>query len=577
MPKTDVKKCEIAYRGPSSRGVFRKYNLWMKWEGQTLSYKKNRWVKLDFRKLVSWKVAGATEVYSGHGPIAIEEMPKIILKTAGRRGTETREFAFLPKAFEPWLYWIIRAILLHSQAPVPPLESFSQLTAKHKTKIGTRARMKVFDQSHEVFIGVVQHLAEHGKTIKNTYKKKSFQTAFEIEGPEVYSKTRSGMRYKRPGRMIGDGGSATKIFTVEKLLKPILQKNKTSGYKIVRQTEPMAAKTACSPYFGEKDDMNLTPLEELIKEAQIMAALGEHPNIVSIIDAHVLTTEKATFRVFLFMELGDHTLDEYQKKSTEHKLTAKLVRKFIVGILAGISHMHKLRIYHMDMKDEQVIICKDNVPKIIDFGMSTGKPLYRNKLAMFNDLLDAPFGSMGYTAPEWCVGTKMNKIKQLVQRDTYAVGMTILRSILAPYLGWKVPTPPVMITGPGEMKYRDAWEKILLKKDVEAKLKRESLFEAAMMALVMINKNPDDRVTVTDALDFIEDHFSRTGSQTVPGKGSSRTVRQTRGGRARPPQRARRKKTWKCRNCNHTFPYRPMQCNCLLYSHPDGDPLFVEV
>lgn len=148
---------EIAYCGPSSKGVFSKYKLRMTYDGEKLEYRKNRWVRLEFRKVVDWRVVDASQAYSGEGPIAVPQMPKIILRTGGKRGPESREFAFVPRSFETWLYWIVRAILKHAKIPVP--EGYlSSLTEKHRRKVDTRSRMGHFEQSHEIFFNIVKRM-----------------------------------------------------------------------------------------------------------------------------------------------------------------------------------------------------------------------------------------------------------------------------------------------------------------------------------------------------------------------------------------------------------------------------------
>lgn len=42
-----------------------------------------------------------------------------------------------------------------------------------------------------------------------------------------------------------------------------------------------------------------------------------------------------------------------------------------MGILNGVSHMHSLGVFHMDLKPENVLIGENNVPKLCDFGFVT--------------------------------------------------------------------------------------------------------------------------------------------------------------------------------------------------------------
>ena len=44
--------------------------------------------------------------------------------------------------------------------------------------------------------------------------------------------------------------------------------------------------------------------------------------------------------------------------------------KIIKGICEGLKHMRKEHIYHFDLKPDNILLDKDMVPKIADFGMS---------------------------------------------------------------------------------------------------------------------------------------------------------------------------------------------------------------
>lgn len=63
-------------------------------------------------------------------------------------------------------------------------------------------------------------------------------------------------------------------------------------------------------------------------------------------------------------------------------------------ILAGIKHIHKLKIYHRDLKPQNIIINMTTLkPKIIDFGLSLLIQPH-TELKSFKRC-----GTMGYMAP----------------------------------------------------------------------------------------------------------------------------------------------------------------------------------
>lgn len=68
------------------------------------------------------------------------------------------------------------------------------------------------------------------------------------------------------------------------------------------------------------------------------------------------------------------------------------IAKILYQILAGIEYLHSLGIAHRDLKPSNILITKDKVVKIIDFGLSN---MYKSGYR-----LRSPVGSPSYAAPE---------------------------------------------------------------------------------------------------------------------------------------------------------------------------------
>ena len=67
------------------------------------------------------------------------------------------------------------------------------------------------------------------------------------------------------------------------------------------------------------------------------------------------------------------------------------IAKILYQILAGIEYLHSLGIAHRDLKPGNILITKDKVIKIIDFGLSN---MYKS-----GNKLQSPVGSPSYAAP----------------------------------------------------------------------------------------------------------------------------------------------------------------------------------
>ena len=498
MPKVSKLDTQAFSRGPGSKGQFVKCRLYMEWDQQCLQYKETVfWKKLFFNKVVRWEAKPG-----GYRDSMVDTRypPGILLRTA----TEEREFAIPHAEFDNWLYWIIRSLMKYSTAPIPD-EQLSGLSPKHKAKIQTRRDMSAFDQSHEVFIHILEELEKGQVEVQNDKKPSGplFQDLPKMkfglpkdwsEGPEVRGRTTGGITYSEVGNKIGKGGSGTVIFEIQKLLEPILIKQKSgTGFTLVRPSEPMIVKV---PKYSKDDP---TTLKGVIREARILGTLGRHPHIVGLIDAHV----HGPGRIYLFLEKG--YADFMSFMTPKPALNPPQIRKYAMGILSGIDHMHQRRIYHLDMKPENVILCQGDTPKIIDFGNAKTR-IIDSKDDMFGPMAWSQYGTKGYIPPEsWKPGSMVIET-DFIKRDAYAVGMTLFDALLTPYYGW--PAFP-MPGGPWLnekfiLEHIQHFHKLVRKEGNRKRLIEDRLLVLADAASGMIDPDPKVRLTVTEAWEFMK-------------------------------------------------------------------------
>ena len=94
-------------------------------------------------------------------------------------------------------------------------------------------------------------------------------------------------------------------------------------------------------------------------------------------------------------ELFDHIVDEVC-------LDGKEASYYFYQLINGLESLHKNGIVHRDLKPENLLINKNNILKIIDFGLSN---YYEN-----NKFLSTPCGSPCYAAPEMLCGKNYDGI-----------------------------------------------------------------------------------------------------------------------------------------------------------------------
>ncbi|MBR2742841.1 MAG: Stk1 family PASTA domain-containing Ser/Thr kinase [Clostridia bacterium] len=142
-------------------------------------------------------------------------------------------------------------------------------------------------------------------------------------------------------------------------------------------------------------------------ESRAVAILN-HPNIVSVYDVGVFDG-----RPFIVMELIEGiTLKEYmsQKGIIDYKEAIFLIAQ----VLRALEHAHNRKIIHRDIKPQNIMLLKDGVIKVADFGIA--------RFAASNTLTmtDSAIGTAHYLSPEQARGTITDE-----KSDIYSVGVML--------------------------------------------------------------------------------------------------------------------------------------------------------
>lgn len=104
----------------------------------------------------------------------------------------------------------------------------------------------------------------------------------------------------------------------------------------------------------------------LQQEIQLLKSL-RHPNIVRYID-HVVNTK--TNQLYIAMEyIENGSLAQMVKKYG--KFPESLARTYVAKIVDGLVYLHEQGVIHRDVKGANILIDKDGVVKLADFGVAT--------------------------------------------------------------------------------------------------------------------------------------------------------------------------------------------------------------
>lgn len=144
-------------------------------------------------------------------------------------------------------------------------------------------------------------------------------------------------------------------------------------------------------------------LDRFFREARAAAAL-RHPNIITIYASG--QHEHQPYMVMEFID-GDSLADIIRKRRSV-KLVEKL--SFLEQICAGLHFAHRAGIVHRDIKPANVMVDRDGVVRILDFGIARIEGS-----AMTQD--GALMGSLNYMSPEQMLGRPVDH-----RSDIFSVG-----------------------------------------------------------------------------------------------------------------------------------------------------------
>ena len=217
------------------------------------------------------------------------------------------------------------------------------------------------------------------------------------------------------------------------------------------------------------------------REAAICAKLSPHPGVAQQIDL----IEEDGRRVLIQEYVEGKTLGDMLGE----ELPRPLVERIILQLIDVVSHAHRQRVMHRDIKPNNIIIQPDGTLKLLDFG--SAKVLYEVEISA------TMVGSRPFMAPEQIMG------KSERRSDIWAIGVLM-------YLLYT-----------GELPFYSEIEKLLIDLILEQvptpprELNPE--IPAALEAVILncLKKNPAERYPHAQALkaDLLR-HFPHYGTQT---------------------------------------------------------------
>ena len=158
------------------------------------------------------------------------------------------------------------------------------------------------------------------------------------------------------------------------------------------------------------------------REAQAMARLGDHPNIVTVFDFG--EQDGATFLVCQYM--GGGSVEDLLKGADGRGLGIDRSIEIATQVARALEHAHDLGIVHRDVKPGNVWLGDDGTAKLGDFGLAVA--IDRSRLTAEGMML----GTVAYMAPEQALGRQPDR-----RSDLYSLGAMLYETVTGrpPFLG----------------------------------------------------------------------------------------------------------------------------------------------
>jgi predicted ATPase len=244
------------------------------------------------------------------------------------------------------------------------------------------------------------------------------------------------------------------------------------------------------------DQLGADSVPRLIREAQSMARLGSHPNIVTVYD--IGDEEGRPFIVSQYVEGG--SVADLLKSADKHRLSFDQVIRIGSQICQALVHCHSQGIIHRDLKPGNVWLSQDGTAKLGDFGLAVSADFSRITLE------GALVGTVVYMPPELMLGHQAEP-----RSDLYSLGVMLYEVVTGrpPFMGDQfvaiisqhINSPPVAPSwhNPEVPQALETLILRLLAKSPEERPENAAEVAKALAAIASSSPEPADRAVPHDA------------------------------------------------------------------------------
>ncbi len=170
------------------------------------------------------------------------------------------------------------------------------------------------------------------------------------------------------------------------------------------------------------EGLDLTGRQRVLREAQTVARLGQHPNLVTVHDIG----EDGGNPYIVQEYMGGGHVGALIATAAEHRLPLERTLQVAKDVCRGLSFIHAGGMVHRDLKPANVFLSTDGGARIGDFGLAVA--LDRSRLTQHGLML----GTVSYMPPEQALGGESTP-----KADLYSLGCMLYEMVAGrpPFIG----------------------------------------------------------------------------------------------------------------------------------------------